>query len=801
MLKNYLTIAIRNLLKHKVYSLVSILGLAVGISFFTLIFLLISYELSYDRHFRKSKNTYRVIQYLENKGVGEKSASAAFPMGPTLERFFNEYVETAVRLFNFQVSSHAIASDLHSENQAGFYFADAKFFSVFNTPLLSGNPDSVLIEPWSVVISRQMAKTYFGDQEAIGQKLLYENRVSFTVTGVFDDFSKPSHLQYDFLASFASLETMMGYYGLPSDSWIWNPCWTYVVLKKDVTPEQVEEKLRILVERVFPAAIKKHVQLFLQPLEEIHLYSKLDYEISLNGDIKYIYIFSGIALLMLVITTSNFTNLSTARSSVRAKEIGIRKAIGADKSELIEQFLVESIFISLISIFFSLMLVEILLPVISEILGSKIDLTRADKSILLACIVVSTVFVGIVASLYPSYYLARFRPSEVLSGTLSLGVKSKRIRSVLVVIQLVITVFFLISTYVSFKQAHYLRTTDVGFHNEDLIVLSLPDVRLRSQYKELKEAFITDNDVISVTGMQEVLGINHQTNEFYYESENGLESMFFPSYAVRADFLTTFDLKLVAGRDFSKEENDQENAILINEAMIRFMGWSTAEEALGKMLSRGNRNQKVIGVIADFNYESLHNRIDPLVIDLEGNTRIPIKYLAIRTKPGHAEEALECIKKIWSQKITTREIEWFFLKNQMSEQYQEEIQLGKISFYFANVSIFIAILGLFGLSSFVVDQRKKEVAVRKALGVTDWQIMVLLSKEFIQLVAIALLISWPASYIIMLVWLEDFPFTATIGLMPFVVSGLVVFMVTMITISYHTIKASLKVPVRDLQGV
>ncbi|MDW8286873.1 MAG: FtsX-like permease family protein [Flammeovirgaceae bacterium] len=801
MFKNYLIIAVRNLLRHKMYSLVSLIGLAIGVSFVTLLIILIDYELRFDSFHRYAKRTYRIVQVMEKDNLGEKSASVPLPMASTLKRYYSDFVEHTVRLFNFQGQSHAISSITVTDNEKNFLFADEDFFNVFDFPLSQGNPDSVLKNPMSIVITEELAEKYFGTTDVVGQRLVYGSGIFFTITGTFAPLTRPTHIPIGLVASFSSLETIFNHYGMMKESWMWNPCWTYVVLKENASPEELEYKLKVLVERVFPEVINQHTSLHLQPLTEIHLYSHLDNELSQNGDISYVYIFIAMGLLIFVITTINFTNLSTARYSLRAKEVGIRKAIGAGQKELIEQFLFEAVFISLIASFLSLIFVETLLPLLSEALGKRLYLRSINVKFLGMCVFVTATAVGIIASLYPSYYLARFQPMAALNGALSRGVKSKLFRRILVVVQFVITIFLMISTLITFEQVYFMHHTDVGFNAKNVLIVPLSEMSSRALYPTLAERIRKIEGVTHVTCMEELLGVRSRVHFYRYEKDGELDVVFAPSLMVDYEFVETFDIPLLAGRTFQKNNNDEKEAVIINEEMVKYMGWGSPEKALGKKLESLRGREKVIGVIKNFSHQSLHKEVMPLVIDLASHTLeniIASKYLAIKTEENRQDSTLTALKTIWKEKIPYKPFEYFLLEKEIDTQYYEELRFSIISLYLALVAIVISMLGLFGISAFVVGQRRKEVAIRKALGITDWQVVWLLSKEFFGLVVVAMLIAFPISYVAMFIWLQDFAYRTAIHVKPFVISGAFCLLVTLLTTSYHTIKASVRPPIKDL---
>ncbi|MDW7692804.1 FtsX-like permease family protein [Flammeovirgaceae bacterium SG7u.111] len=801
MLKNYLKIAFRNIYKYKVYSIVNILGLSVGIAFFTLLLLIIRHEISYDVIHSKSSRIFRATKYIEKEGVGERSATLPFPFGTTLAREYPFYVEEVVRVFNFQIPYHSVQHGKKQFNEDKFYFVDESFFDVFDYPLAEGSPDSVLIQPLSVILSDEAAKRYFGEENPVGKRIRYEERIYLTVTGVFAPRDYASHFEFDFISPLSSLSELVDE-DIVEDNWNWDPCWTYMVLAEDKSPEDLEYMMNEMVDKFFPPSFKEYVDIYLQPLKEIHLYSDLDNELNVNGDVSYVYIFAIIALLILIIATINFTNLSSAKSALRAREIGIRQAIGATRLEILQQFFVEFLFISIIAVVLAFVIVETSLPQLGRLTGTPLDFTRINKTLMISTVLGSGFIIGALSSLVPAYYLSRYHPAEVLMGSILPGIKSKRFRGILVVIQFVITVFLLVTTLVSFKQFLFLRSASLGFNKENIVILPANN-NIKFQYDSLKEMLLESPHIISVTAMEEVLGSGHRTNEYLPEECDCEDDwMFFSSLIVRQDFLETFEIKLLAGRSFSVDtRNDDYYAVIVNRKLVEFMGWESPEDAIGKVLHSRSGNERVIGVVEDFNFESLHNEVAPLVLDL-ASSKFKIfftKYIAVKVEESSQKEALAHINYVWRQHLPKRSFEYFFLDNKLGKMYTKELTMGRITAYFAIVAIIIACLGLFGLSSFVVNMRRKEIAIRKAIGTTNWDIIILLSKEFFLLVTLALFISWPISYFVLQSWLESFPFHTSLDFEVYLVTGLIAFLTTATTISFHTIKAARKEPTKALQ--
>lgn len=804
MIKSYFIIAFRNLYKHKLYAFVNIAGLSVGIAFFTLLFMLVWHELSFDTSHIKGDRIYRTISYLEKGGVGKRSASMPFPFGPTVQKDYPEYVENYARIFNFQLPNHSLSIDGEHYSEQKFYFADASLLEIFDFPLAKGNPSEVLAKPNSIVISHRVAKKYFGKENPIGKKIVYKagkpaSRPEMTITGVFARKNYQSHFDFDFIASFSTLEEGFFSETTLKENWRWNPCWTYLLLTPNNTPEDLEEKLYSeLTKKYYRSYVQSNLRLYLQPLKEIHLYSRLDYELSTNGDIKYVFIFSAIGFLILAITVINFTNLSTARSSIRVKEVGIRKAIGAFRTELIVQFLVEYVFISLLGIFFSLVILEIFIPYLSQFSLTGFDFTQIDPLIPMGISASTGLLIGLVSSIYPSYFLSKLQPDQALNGTIAQGMKSKLFRSTLVVIQFVITIFLMISTMITFKQHDFMKSAALGFDQKDIVILPVAHTQAALNFEHVKAELLRSPYINSVTGLEDILGVSHNTHD--YKINGSKDWQFLPSQIVQDDFINTFDIEMVVGRGFQNGRGDEDSALIVNESFVEYAGWESAEAALGQQVFiADSTSHRIIGVMKDFHFESLREKMTPFVIKTINShlERVMfLKYIAIKI---NNEDALTDIQKIWERHLPERVFEYFYLDQKLKQQYQEEKKLGRVSGNFSLVAIFLACLGLFGLSSFVMEQRKKEVAIRKALGSSDGEIVIFLSREFFILAGISILIGWSVSYIIMKSWLNSFPLQVGLDVFIFLFTATIVLGITLLTVSYHTVRAALKEPVESLQ--
>ncbi len=801
MFKNYFTVTYRNFSRQKVYSLLNIGGLAIGLTCFILTFLYIEDELSYDRFHTNSDRIYRVLERFESEGVGEHSASLPFPTGPTLQQEFSADIKQSVRLFNFQSPTLTLANKSEDKafNESRVFFADSSFLEVFDFKLLKGNRKTALDQPNTLLITESMADKYFSGQEPIGQTLEFQGTQNLEVGGILEDAPENAHFQYDFIISFSSLKSF--YNGQIPSSWYWNPCWTYIVLNEESAPEKLVEQLPNFVAKFFPEYIKDDVTLELQPLEDIHLYSKLDYEIQANSNVTSIYIFGAIAVFVLIIAIINFINLSTARATKRAKEVGVRKSIGSGKYQLISQFILESILMTSLAVVLSYALVLLVLPSFNVLVEKSIAFNELVQLDFIGAAVLLSFAVGLLAGFYPSFVLSSFKAADVLKGA-RLKTKGLYFRKILVTLQFAISIFLIAGTIVAIDQFSLLQNQEVGFDQEHVIMVPVIRSPMDRHYESFKNEVLRSPHILSVTGVEEIIGAKHQVENYQFE---GMErSKPFPRFHVLHDFTKTMNIELLAGRDYSKEVvTDDSLAHVINESMVKAMGWASPQDAIGKQFYY--RNQligQVIGVVKDYNFVSKHHPIGPLVLDLNTNPRafnLFMKYLAIRVNDKNITEAIDDIQGVWDKSITERPFDFFFLEDRLNQSYKAEQKLSKITIIFSVLAIGVACLGLFGLATFNIERRTREIGVRKVLGIKTSQVLLLLSKEFMPLILIAFIISTPATYLFLNEWLNAFAYRIEIEAWPFLIAGLLTLVVAMITILYHSLKASFINPVDTLK--
>lgn len=800
MLKNYFKTAYRNLLRHKFYSAITILGLATGIACFLLIFMFIQDEVRYDRFHTKADRIYRMVGKLDaEEGQGEESSSNPPPVAKALKTDYPHLIEETVRFFNFQQPTLTLEIGEKKLNEKHLFFADSSLFKVFDFPLAKGNPEKALAEPNSIVLTPGLARKYFGDEDPMGKVLKFEGRFDLKVTGVLAEIEHPTHIPFEGLISMRTAYLMMPHL---DKNWVWNPAWTYILFKEGADPKELEAQFPAFIKKYYPEFIQPQITHYLQPLKAIHLHSHLDYEMQPNGDINNIFIFGVIGIFILIIACINFMNLATARAAGRAKEVGIRKVSGAYRSQLIGQFLAEAVLLSFLAVLLALALVEILLPLFSDIAGKELDSNLFSNPALLIGLLLIGVLTGLASGLYPAFFLSAFEPVKVLKGSAAkAGSGSGALRKSLVVLQFAISLGLIVGTFVINRQLKFMRSIDLGFKKEQVLILPTRPP-LAPKTDAIIDELLRNKNITSVTTMNEILGENHNTHEFNYEGMERGKWIYFPALIINEDFVKTMGLQLVAGRDFSKtHQRDDSLSLLINEAMVKHLGWGTPENAIGKRFDTPGGSEKVIGVVKDFNFVSVANNIGPFVLDLPHRNHgfFWKKYLALRISPENVDETMAHIESVWGKFSPEFPLETFFLDDRLNQQYKTQENLAKLVGYFSVLAIFIACLGLFALASFTAQQRTKEIGIRKVMGASVRSIVYLLTKDFVKLVMLAALIGFPVAYFGMLRWLENFAYRIQIPVWVFVLAGMLGLAIAVITVSYQAIKVAFANPVKSLK--
>lgn len=797
MLQNYLKVVIRNLNKHRTTTLINISGLAIGMTCCLLIMLFVRQELDYDKYHQNYDRIYRLnIDYITPNSNFSNALSSA-PMGPYFQEEFPEILASA-RVHRPLTGEVMIRANNKSMYESRFVYGDPALLEIFSFPMVQGTIAQALQSPNAVIISESTAKRYFGDNTPLGKNLILENQQEFQITGVFQDIPANSHLQFDFLASFSSLESQMG-----SDlqNWQFNPFYTYFLLEKNASPEHLAEKLdkrlsSLLADRI-PADQLRLVP-NLQALPSIHLHPQGN-DLPGGRSIMYVYIFAIIAILILLIAGVNFVNLSTSRSLSRAKEVGLRKVVGATRPQLITQFLGESTLQALISFLVALMLVEISLPYFNQLSGLSIDFTYSENITLIALSVVIFLIFGLLAGIYPAFLLSAYRPVHALQGskTPARNQYSLKFRQVMVIFQFTVSIALIASSLLIFQQINFMKNKPLGFTKESVIAAPLRGENLQQQYTTLRNELLQSSDVSNV-GLVNLVPGKGAWGTSVYRPTLGRDSRFSAKYLlVDEGFIPTLEISISVGRNFSSEHpTDSTEALILNETAAKQLGWLHPEDALGEQLVWAGQQGVVIGVVKDFHFQAMRIHMQPLVLKY---APLRAENLLVRINSGNASGTLSKLQAYWTANNSEWPFIYSFLAQDINALYLSETQLADIMTAFTVLAIFIACLGLFGLTAFSVERRIKEIGIRKVLGASVNQIVGLISRDFILLIIIANIFAWPGAYFSISRWLESFAFRTEINGTIFLQASGLVLIIALLTISYQAIKAAYTNPTKVLK--
>ena len=808
MLKNYFKTAFRTLLKNKGFTLLNVLGLSLGLASCLLIILYVADELSYDRYNTNASRIYRVNEDLK---LGENNVLYAVCMPPLAQALKADfpYVENTVRLKNAG-SSH-IKKGTTNILENSIAFADPSLFDVFTLPMINGDPASSLKEPNSVVLTESTANKYFNSTNVVGKTLTFDDTHFYKVTGVIKDIPKQSHFNFDFFISMSTFPDSR------STEWLRSDYNTYVLFKDAADHKKLEAALPAFLNKysgdqmqaqlhMSMSAFEKSGSFFrlnLTPLTDIHLKSNRTGELGPNGTMQYVYIFSAIALFILLIACVNFMNLSTARSSNRAREVGVRKVLGSAKKHLVSQFLTESILVTFAATVIAAVATAALLPAFNQLADKNLAITSQTLKWLIPALLFIVVFVGALAGSYPAFYLSAFQPIDVLKGKLATGFKGSRLRSVLVVMQFSISIFLIIGTLVIYNQLNYIQTRNLGYNRSQVLIIK-NSFELGNQARVLKQEIKQLPGVVNATMTGFLPTSNWKSTAIYFKdaSFDQKKALFPQSWEVDEDYINTLDMKMAAGRSFSSQMLTDSTGIIINEAAAKFMGIT---DPLNKPLYRSNGGQQsianskqyhIIGVVKDFNFSSLRDVISPVVLTLAKNNGA----LSIKVNTTNLPALMAQIKAKWQSLSPNVQMNYSFMDQDFDATYRAEQRTGEISIVFTSLAIIIACLGLFGLAAYAAEQRTKEIGIRKILGANIASITGMLSFDFIKLVFIAILFSLPAGWYLMNLWLRDFAYRINIQWWVFALAGVTAIVIAVITVSFQSIKAALSNPVNSLRS-
>ena len=807
MLRNYLKTALRNLWKSKGFSAINIIGLAIGLATCLLILIFVMDELSYDRYNVKADRIYRLDGDIKFGGNHFILAVAPAPAGPAVRRDYPE-VEKEVRFR--QQGGRLVKKGNQNIQEDAVIYADSTLFDVFTLPMIAGNPHTALVNTRSVVITERMAKKYFNTVDVVGRTLMINDSLPYKVTGVIRDIPAQSHFHYDFFLSMTELDEAKR-----NEEWLSNNFNTYLVLREGTDPKKFEKKLGELIGRYIAPLLKQavnesvedffkagnSVSFSLTPVTDIHLHSNKTVEMEGNGNIQYVYIFTAVAIFILLIACVNFMNLSTARSSNRAKEVGIRKVLGSLRGNLVSQFMMESILISFIAMLLAVGLAYLLLPVFNDLSGKQMTIGLFARPWLAPAMLGLVLTVGVLAGSYPAFFLSAFRPIAVLKGNVAAGFKTGWLRNSLVVFQFGISIFLLVGTAVIYRQLNYIHNRQLGFDREQVLIVQ-DTWHLGNDVRAFKEKLLNLPGVegATMTGFLPTSDSRNDDAIFLSPDLDTKKAISMQTWQVDENYVPVLGMKMAAGRNFSRDFPTDSNAAIVNEAAVRLMQGADPlrqnvyelEDLQTKKLDKYH----IVGVVKDFNFNSLREVVTPMVLFMHENRG----KIALRVNPSNVRRLVGQIGDVWRQMAPSQPFSYTFMDDEFNNIYRTEQRMGGISLSFSLLAIFIACLGLFGLAAYAAEQRTREIGIRKVLGATVGGIIGLLSKDFLILVLVSAAIAFPLAWWAMHHWLQDFAYRVAIGWEIFAVAGVVALGIALMTVSFQAIRAALANPVKSLRS-
>ena len=796
MLRNYLKIALRNISKNKAYSIINISGLAIGMACFILIIFYIKFELSYDKFNKNGDQIYRIILNPGNTAYQGKDGFnvTPAPLVPVLKTECPEIVH-ASRVYK-AFPDPLVQYGENSVVEKKFFYADPDFLSMFSFPLISGNPKTALSEPYSVLITKETANKYFGNRNPVGKSLIINEKDQYLVTGILKDIPQNAHFTFDFLCSFSTLYSQIN----NMDRWDNNNYQAYVQLLPGTSLTDLETKFDI-VSKKYNGEKSKYIYR-LEHLYRIHLYGDRNFEIENNGDVRFLYLFGAIGFFILLIACFNYVNISTAQSVKRSKEVGLRKVVGANRIQLIRQFLVESLVISFLGFCLAILFVELFLPVFNSFMNTDIQFSLfADMKIFFVLSGIS-LFIGCLAGAYPAFFASAFQPDYILKSGFKSGFGSIRFRNVLVVVQFVICAVLIIGTITVYKQLQFIKNKDLGFKKDHIVTVHLTynDKNMRKNFNQFINELRLNSNVLNVSA-SECLPYEIR-NSTITDWDGKAKDDNFSIYRNRVDnhFLDLYGIPLINGEKSSWDRFGSKSVFILNKTAQQALGW---KNPVGKRFGCSFTSKEdgiIAGVVDDFHYYPLHYTIDPLVLELvdDKTENLPFQYLSIKINSADVPATISFIENKWKL-FSSYPFDFQFLDTQVDTMYKTEQRLGQLFNFFAVLAIFIGCLGLYGLITFSIEQKIKEIGVRKVLGASISQIVYMLSKEIIICIVIANIVALPVSWHWMNMWLQDFAYSIEISWWMFALAGGTALVIALVTVSFQAIKAATANPVDSLR--
>jgi putative ABC transport system permease protein len=790
MIRNFLKTTIRNIAKHRAYSVINIAGLAIGMACCIMIMLWVADELSYDRFHDNADQVYRVIL---NEELSDQTRHIWKSPPPLAEGLKTDFPDIVLSTRYGNMGKWLIQFDDKNILQDDIAITDPDFFEIFSFTMISGNPSTALSQPGSIVLTETMAEKCFGSENPLGKEILLDRRMPFKVTGVIQNPPANSHLQFSCLAPFIHLDDFYSQYAPMLESWEINGWATYLMLRPEASASAVEEKIGGYL--MMHNESGDQISLSLQNLQDVHLHSGfIEMPVEGRGDIKYVYIFSVIAIFVLAIACINFMNLTTARHASRAREVGVRKAVGASRRSLVLQFLGESVFQSLLALLAAVTLVELALPSFNNLAGKTLTLGLFENPYMALALLGFSIFTGFIAGLYPAAFLSAFKPVRVLKTGMSGGGKKVLYRKILVIIQFSISILLIVCTLIVSDQMRFIREKKLGFEKDHVAHVRLRG-DLTEKYEVIRNELLGDPGIVSIGAASSLPtdGIAFSTAEVSWEGKNQDQEIFFNFVVVSPDYIETMGIGMAEGRDFSREFPSDAEKILINESAAKIM---SVDNPLGMKVDAIGGQNIVLGVVEDYHYESMHHNVKPLIMfwqpDFYG-------FMFIRLRTGDISKTLANIEAVVGRFSPDYPVEFGFLDQDFEKLYRSEQRMGAIFGYFTALAIFISCLGLFSLASYMAEKRTKEIGIRKVLGASVSGIILLLSREFTGWVLIANLIAWPLGWLAMNKWLQSFAYRTDINLLIFVIAALAALTIAILTVIYQAVKVALSNPVKALR--
>jgi putative ABC transport system permease protein len=788
MLKNLFKTALRHILKHFGYSVLNILGLTMGIASALFLIIYVTDEISYDRYHEKADRIYRVSSKISEPDDQFTWIVAQIPFGPQVVKDYPE-VQSFVRFIPFNRTLFKYENNEFNEDR--FFYVDSTLFDIFSYKVLKGEVKSALTDPKKIILTEKIATKYFGNTDPVGKSLIAGTN-SYEVTGVIEDVPTNSHFRFDALLSRNNLPKQIGNWGNFGVA-------TYLLFPENFDVKAFEKKMQGMYDAYMKTifeAMKIKIEYKLEPITRIHLYSTNANEPEPTGSITYVYIFGIVAVFLILIAAMNYMNLATARSARRAREVGLRKVVGSRRAPLVMQFLSESVIFTVISLIISLILVVVLLPTFNNLAGKSFDISIILSPAIIVSFIGVIILVGVVGGSYPAFFLSRFSPVTVLKGVITQGSAGNLFRKILVVLQFTISVIMIICTLVVFRQLNFMKTMDQGFDQTNVLSLQLNNQSMIRKYPTIKQALLENTNIKYVTSTNTPVGEGSGKVIFNVETDQGMVQKGVNFTVVDYDFIETLGIKMASGRNFQKDmPSDTLRSVVVNETFVNRMGW---KEPIGKKVELGDSNTvraRVIGVMKDYHQTGMYNGIESLLLVYRSNTNV----IYIKINDENKQGTISFIESKWREIFPDQPFTYTFLSERFKRQFQADEKRGKIFTMFTILAILIACLGLFGLASYMVEQRTKEIGIRKVFGANESKILRLISKDFLILVSIAIVIAFPVSYYFMLQWLQNYVYKSKVGVPLFLIAGLLTIVITFITISYKAYQASVMNPANSLK--